>query len=118
MIKMDPIANGELEYIRTKTHPSELYYQLAEEACEFAQAALKVNRVGNENNPTTIGWSEAYRNLIEEYTDLMIIAENMLGLTPKSEIAEAKTERWYQRLRHAKEASKDGRNKNHTDMDR
>lgn len=118
MIKMDAMANSELDYIVAKTPSKELYYQLAEEACELAQAALKVNRAINLDNPASISLSEAHRNLIEEYTDLILIADIILGLEPKVEIAEAKTDRWYQRLRNAKEGNTDGHNKNHTDVDR
>lgn len=46
--------------------------QLAEEASEFAQAALKYARILRGENPTPVSLDEAAKKLIEEYTDLAV----------------------------------------------
>lgn len=44
--------------------------QLAEEAAELAQAALKLARIERGENPTPVSKEEAEENLREEYTDV------------------------------------------------
>lgn len=44
--------------------------QLAEEASELAQAALKLARIKRRENPTPVTTGEALKNLVEEYTDV------------------------------------------------
>lgn len=44
--------------------------QLAEEAAELSQAALKLARVLRGENPTTVTRKEARKHLTEEYTDV------------------------------------------------
>lgn len=46
--------------------------QLAEEASELAQAALKYARIIRGENPTPVTIDEASKNIVEEYTDLSI----------------------------------------------
>lgn len=53
--------------------------QLAEEAAELAQAALKLARIERDENPTPVTSEEAHRNLIEEYTDV-VMCTSELGL--------------------------------------
>jgi NTP pyrophosphatase (non-canonical NTP hydrolase) len=45
--------------------------QLAEEASELAQAALKVARIARKENPTPVSIEEGARHLEEEYTDVI-----------------------------------------------
>lgn len=44
--------------------------QLAEEAAELAQAALKAARILRGDNPTPVTLKEAEEHLVEEYTDV------------------------------------------------
>lgn len=44
--------------------------QLAEEAAELSQAALKLARVLRGENPTLVTRREARKHLMEEYTDV------------------------------------------------
>ena len=44
--------------------------QLAEEAAELSQAALKLARVLRGENPTPVTELEAWKHLVEEYTDV------------------------------------------------
>ena len=43
--------------------------QLAEEAAELSQAALKLARVLRGENPTPVTWREVRKHLIEEYDE-------------------------------------------------
>ena len=44
--------------------------QLAEEAAELSQAALKLARVLRGENPTPVTKEAAWKHLVEEYTDV------------------------------------------------
>lgn len=52
--------------------------QLAEEASELSQAALKKARVLRQENPTDKTLPEADKNLREEYTDVVQCANELL----------------------------------------
>lgn len=52
--------------------------QLAEEAAELSQAALKLARVLRGENPTTVTQKEARKHLTEEYTDVFQCASELL----------------------------------------
>ena len=80
---------------------SEILAQLAEEAAELAQAALKLRRTMDGRNPTPVGFSEAYNNLIEEYSDVTLcIRELDMNYSPS--IIEHKLKRWVKRLKGAR----------------
>lgn len=51
--------------------------QLAEEAAELSQAALKLARILRGENPTPVTEEEAWKHLIEEYTDVYQCAEEL-----------------------------------------
>ena len=75
-----------------------LYEQLAEEAAELAQAALKMARILRDENPTPVSIEEAQMNLKEEYTDV-ILTSDMLGMrSPMRELYISKAERWAKRI--------------------
>ena len=59
-----------IEYIREKVPRSELLAQLAEEAAELAQAALKLRRTIVNTNPTPVSEEEALNGLYEEIADV------------------------------------------------
>ena len=49
--------------------------QLAEEAGELVQAALKVIRASSPRNPTILSLEETIQNLLEEYADVQLCME-------------------------------------------
>ena len=92
-----------IDTIRQKVPQEELLAQLAEEASELAQAALKLRRVYSGVNPTPVTRREAFANLLEEIADVRLLVL-VLGLdTPFYRIdcertMEAKLSRWVSRL--------------------
>lgn len=98
-----PTTIERIKRIRKEVPVSELYNELAEEATELAQAALKMNRVENDSNPTDLSAQECKLNLIEEYTDVLNIADRILELTPAWLIGDYKLMRWCKRLDEARE---------------
>lgn len=80
----------------------ELLCQLAEEASELAQAALKLRRAIDGTNPTPRSEDECMQNLIEEIADIQIIFYYIdwpadIGETV-NEIVRRKEKRWATRL--------------------
>lgn len=71
--------------------------QLAEEATELAQAALKTARILRKENPTPVLLSEACVHLREEYTDVVQCALELM-LIPDSEQMGEKTLRFKKRV--------------------
>jgi NTP pyrophosphatase (non-canonical NTP hydrolase) len=71
--------------------------QLAEEATELAQAALKYARKWRGENPTPKTIKEIIANLIEEYTDVTLCAE-VLKLDADPVLKEQKMKRWQERI--------------------
>lgn len=51
---------------------TEILAQLAEEASELAQAALKLRRALDGTSPTPVGANEATANLFEELADIQV----------------------------------------------
>jgi hypothetical protein len=86
--------------------------QLAEEASELAQAALKLSRILRGENPTPVTELYANANLKEEFTDVVQCACE-LGLLPDEDQMKYKNERWHNRIKEhiikeIKEANKNG----------
>ncbi|WP_418453212.1 hypothetical protein [Candidatus Ventrimonas sp.] len=71
--------------------------QLAEEAAELAQAALKEARILRGNNPTPVTLEEAEEHLVEEYTDICHCAMEPDVPVDWAQIEE-KRERWKDRM--------------------
>lgn len=91
----------DLVVIREKLSQEELLCQLAEEAAELAQAALKLRRAYSTVNPTVVGKATAYQNLKEEIADVMLLvyALGLDGHTPEySQMMNYKADRWCKRL--------------------
>jgi NTP pyrophosphatase (non-canonical NTP hydrolase) len=90
------------KYIAEKLGTSELLCQLAEEATELAQAALKYRRtLESMVNPTVIESGAAIDNLLEEAADVLLCMEvlDLDSLVDVIEgIEEKKLERWKKRL--------------------
>ena len=82
---------------------NELLCQLAEEASELAQAALKLRRVYDRTNPTPVPKEDALKHLYEEIADVWLTLK-VLGLDTEPFIADyqermmEKVCRWARRL--------------------
>lgn len=95
------------EYIKSHLSNRALLEQLAEEAAEVSQAALKLIRtMPNSENPTPVTFNQACEDLTQELFDV-VIAADILGLTLSTEAIKddhPKIVRWADRVR-AKEAA-------------
>jgi NTP pyrophosphatase (non-canonical NTP hydrolase) len=90
-----------VEFIRDQLPEEELLAQLAEEATELAQAALKMRRILDGRNPTPVRLSEAWANLQEEIADVLNCLQVLDISTNDQEYQETirqKQERWCGRL--------------------
>lgn len=61
----------EIDYIASKLSKEEILCQLAEEAAELAQAALKLRRALIETNPTPYSADAATDNFLTEIADVI-----------------------------------------------
>ena len=92
-----------IDAIREHLDQAELLTQLAEEASELAQAALKLRRVYTGINPTPMTGKEAFHNLLEEIADVYN-SIHILGFDTTENLAEVqrtmliKQARWAARL--------------------
>ena len=80
---------------------AELLCQLAEEAAELAQAALKERRTFDDDNPTPVSYTDAHANLLEEVADVYVSLGELLSLEDWERVArirEEKENRWIRRL--------------------
>lgn len=85
-------------YILSVLNDHELLEQLAEEAAELSQAALKLIRAsGYSNNPTPVTEQEAEANLEEEMHDVLAVA-SLLGIIDYDDDENPKWKRWAERL--------------------
>jgi NTP pyrophosphatase (non-canonical NTP hydrolase) len=90
-----------VNFIRDQLPDEELLCQLAEEASELAQAALKMRRVLDGRNPTPTKMSDAWANLQEEIADVLNCLQVLDISTNDLEYQETirqKQERWAHRL--------------------
>lgn len=71
---------------------------LAEEASELTHAALKYARVLRGENPTPVTEEQAYANIIEEFTDV-ILCSKQLSIEADDDIMARKIKRWNDRLK-------------------
>ena len=97
-----------IEYIRDQIPEEELLVQLAEEASELAQAALKFHRVLDGRNPTPVRLSEAWANLQEEISDVFLCL-TVLEINPVDQeylvSMQQKLDRWVGRLREKEDGA-------------
>lgn len=108
---MDHIDENDVNYVNTIRGfllDTEILAQLAEEAAELAQAALKMRRVLDGTNPTPKTMGEAYENLMEEISDvetcLIVLGYNGQEVDKrKRQVRERKLPRWAGRLRERNE---------------
>lgn len=96
-----------IEYVKGKLQPAEILAQLAEEAAELGQAALKLRRAILGTNPTPISEEEAKYQLLVEYGDvrncLKVWSDFELDETDAiaDELVAEKFTRWAGRLKAA-----------------
>lgn len=83
--------------IRQKVPEAALYEQLAEECVELAHAALKLARIKRGENPTPVSVEEALGAVMEEYTDLRLVAY-IIEIGLDIDVFEQKLLRWHKRL--------------------
>lgn len=78
--------------------------QLAEEAAELAQAALKLARVTRGVNPTPVSREHAFDALVEELADVKLcvnVLESAYGNIDTEGTVAVKYQRWLHRLSKA-----------------
>ena len=93
-------AQTKQDYIARSIGWEAMYTQLAEEAAELSQAALKVARIMHGTNPTPISLIEAKDMVREEFTDVVQCA-TYLELGADYEQIKHKEERWANRIANA-----------------
>lgn len=94
-----------LNVVSEKLGRTEVLAQLAEEAAELSQAALKLRRAIDGTNPTPVAKPEAMRSLQEELADVLLCAA-IIGFN-EADVAltmRAKTARWTTRLKRRDES--------------
>lgn len=94
------------DYINSKLTEEEILCQLAEEAAELAQAALKLIRAKKQTNVTPVTVNEATDKLLEEMADVQNARAAFMERhhIDESEVyikANEKRYRWEQRLKEA-----------------
>ena len=101
----------DLEYIVSKLSKEEILCQIAEEASELAQAALKLRRAITGANPTPLSVDAATDDFFEELADVTVskdayfeLAADYIGCIRELQgyvnaIADMKRRRWAERLR-------------------
>lgn len=101
----------DIEYIASKLSREDILCQLAEEASELSQAALKLRRAITGTNPTPVSKSKATDDLFEELADVAVAEEAYFASISDNYrqregleglvgcIAKDKGERWVQRLK-------------------
>lgn len=92
----------EIEYVKSCLPVSERLAQLAEEAAELTQAALKLRRAVDGNNPTPKTVDEALESFYEECADVAVCL-SVLGYNQADDVqieamAAEKLARWAKRL--------------------
>ena len=83
-----------------------LLCQLAEEAAELAQAALKERRTLSDENPTPKTYQNAHIDLLEEVADVYVSLGELLSLMDWETIAHTRAEkekRWIERLKEVEQ---------------
>lgn len=95
-----------LKFVKDQMGEAELLAQLAEEANELAQAALKLRRVIDGKNPTPVKYDDALENLLEEMADVDLVLA-VLGIGEDIDAAHermhAKLTRWTDRIRKTRQ---------------
>ena len=92
-----------IRYIRDHLSEEDILCQLAEEAAELAQAALKLRRAMTGTNPTPIDVETAQNKLSEEIADVALVLNVMKDTDWDAILAfcARKLDRWVERLKDA-----------------
>ena len=96
--------DNQMEELRGMLTPADLWGQLAEEASELAQAALKMQRLELGNNPPRKTPQECINNVIEEHSDV-VFCFKLLRWDDHKEmevVQKAKAGRWVSILKGVK----------------
>jgi NTP pyrophosphatase (non-canonical NTP hydrolase) len=100
----------ELDYICSTLPDRDLLEQLAEEAAELGQAALKLIRArGYTDNPTPVSREDAMDSLEEEFMDVLAVYAAFVGGYGGIELLmdvskrRSKWQRWANRVRKGEE---------------
>ena len=106
---IEQIMEQNANIILGKIGMCEVMAQLAEEAAELAQAALKYRRAVTGENPTPVSAEEAMEHLREEIADvetcLMVASDNIFeGWAEYVNLLAEKCERWVKRFKETKRA--------------
>ncbi len=91
----------EVEKIRKMLNEDELLCQLAEEAAELSQAALKLRRALTGVNPTPASYHDAREKPLEEYGDVPNSVEALISPLESDYVVNRrmqKRKRWVKRL--------------------
>lgn len=92
-------ADKRLKVITGRINSVELLAGLAEECCELGQAALKLRRVYDGQNPTPVSEKEAIDRLYEEAADVQLYLKVLYLYQPMiDDICNVKLNRWVSRL--------------------
>lgn len=94
---MDEKCKALQEYILESIGFPAALEQLAEEASELSQAALKLSRIHRGENPTPVDEEIALIALIEEFTDVLLAAD-VCEVYKDSTIYSTKLTRWRNRI--------------------
>lgn len=109
----------EIDYIASKLSKEEILCQLAEEAAELAQAALKLRRALTETNPTPYSADAATDDFLTEIAAVTVAKDAYFELIANTNfgkgtrgprmyveyIADVKSRRWVERLKAIEGAS-------------
>ena len=89
-----------VSFIRENLSQTAILIQLAEECNEVAQAALKIVRICQKENPTPVTLFEAKQKLQEEIADFFACYDSISGLDEDTidRIETEKLNRWCVRL--------------------
>lgn len=96
--------DNQMEELRGMLTSADLWGQLAEEASELAQAALKMQRLELGNNPPRKTPQECINNVIEEHSDV-VFCFKLLRWDDNKEmeaVQKAKAGRWVSILKGVK----------------
>lgn len=103
------VLKEDREFIKNNISIECRYEQLAEEACELGQAALKMARILRKENPTPVSFTQSINNLVEEFDDVMLLGY-YFGLITLDQISSDslieianKSNRWVERIKNAKQ---------------
>ena len=108
----------DIEYIAQKLSQEDILCQLAEEAAELSQAALKLRRAITGTNPTPVSEDDVKHTLNEEIVDVAVAVEAwfrsvIIGIdeigtddikSALSTFADIKIARWAERLREKEDS--------------